>query len=109
MAAEKFWSLWAQIMSVSVEDKEDSILDGVNSVQDKQGEVMETDWSKKIQGVSQMQKSATKMSRMTVKIKPPASISEANADATYVLNSNLKKVVQHHKHREKNTGGSCWL
>ena len=38
-----------------------------------------------------MQKSATKMSRMTVKIKPLASISKAKADATYVLNSNLKK------------------
>ena len=91
MAAEKFWSLWAQIRSFSVEDKEDSILDGVNSVQDEQEEVMETEWSKKIQGVSQTQKSATKMSRMTFKIKPPASISKAKADATYVLKSNHKK------------------
>ena len=37
-----------------------------------------------------MQKSATKMLRMTVKIKPLASINKAKADATYVLNSALK-------------------
>ena len=49
-------------MSVSVRDKEDRILDGINSVQDEQGEVTETSISKKFQGVPQTQKSATEMS-----------------------------------------------
>ena len=64
-------------MSVGVGDKEDRILDGVNSALKEREEVTETSRRENFEGVSQMQNLVTKMSRMSVKIELSAVISQA--------------------------------
>ena len=77
MAAEQIFMCPGQSTNVG-DDKQDRVLDRANKVLQEQGEVTETSGIENIQGVPQMQNSATKVSRMSVEIEPLAFMSQVN-------------------------------